>query len=1562
MKKYILALLISGFGLSTGYFLFSGQKPLESTLNPTISAKLEAHSAGKIKDQTDRPDEAIAFEVEKTKDPKLGYVPTERRIQAFLQTKDSRTKRQIQTDAIDGVKWVERGPTNVGGRTRALVFDPNDSENKKVWAGSVGGGLWYNNDITQATSQWQNVDDFWVNIAVTSIAFDPSDDDVMYIGTGEGWFNSDAIRGAGIWKSTDGGSTFSQLSSTDNSTFYYVQKIVVASNGDVFAATRNGSVQRSEDGGASWSRVLNSGNVRAADLEIAANGDIYASLGIFSSPSVYRTVDNGDNWTDVSPSTISSGRIELAVAPSASSSTASTVIYAVKYDGDASGSDDVSWVKRSADGGSNWSDLTIPTDLASGNEFTRGQAWYDLILCVHPSDEDIVIMGGIDLHRTSDGGTTWTGVSQWYGGNDKPYVHADQHAIVFRPGNDDEAIFGNDGGVYYSQDVGSSSTPNFSGQNYGYNVTQFYALSMENSAGSNYFIAGAQDNGSQQFNFVGLNPTIEVTGGDGAFTFIDQDDPDIQITGYTNNNYYISTDGGENFDDLGSPSSDGRFINPADYDDDTNILYAAGEANEMIRYSGIGATVTTTTVSLSISNHQISAVTVSPYTDDRVFIGTGSGAIYILDDADATPSLTNISGSVDDESGYVSSIAIGATDNELIATLSSYGVTSVFYSTNGGTSWTSKDESSYGLPDMPIRWALFNPNNTNEVLLATETGVWSTDDITQTNPVWESSNTELANVRCDMLQIRSADNLVGIATHGRGLFTSDIFANATAQFTAEHEEWYVGVPLSFEDGSLQATAWEWDFENDGIVDATVQNPDHTYFSTGLKTVKLVINNDEGITITKTDYINIIERPSVPFSTGFESDGAGFFAYLINAASYEIWEWGAGTSDKNNLNPGNGASTITGSANWMTSLTSHHGYSTKYALETPPFSFLNGTGTYTLSFKYRAVTGSGAGMNLEYSTDGGDNWQILGSNGDGNGTNWYNTTAIIGLSGADGWAGASFSKITASYDISSFIDEDDVRFRFVFGSRNSANDGFQIDDFSISGNATSLPFTWNGSVSSAWENADNWSSGSVPTSSDNVIITTTSNDPIVVDDRAVDNLEIESGATLTVESGGALAIYGLVSNDGTYTVKRNITESGGYSIIGSPVVGTTTDQLNAKHVYSFDGSSYSSNLKNSVVDMNPGQGFFVGYSTASPSVSFTGTPNSGTITSEVTDGDFELVANPYSAAISISDFLSENSSIINGTVYFWDDGGSNVDDKRGGDFVTTNGLGSTGITQPDGTDDGVGGLLGTTGAANGYITSVQGVYVEAIQTGDVTFTQEMQVTTTDANNDDNHYRNNNVQYQKIKLAVSGNDLYNEVLIGLGEDASFGHDHHLDAKKIESDYPLAFYSLIDNIKYTIQGLPLVRDDNPVNTLLGVKAGEPGIYEISIAGLLEFPEGYSISLTNLATGKKSDLREESVFFETFEPNAEGRFELILSPKAVLANAKPLIGLKVYGTTSLLNIEYFGSESNKVSITTLSGQLIYNDEVTFENGTAHLDIGLKSNQVYLLRVENVAAKFVLK
>ena len=301
------------------------------------------------------------------------------------------------------------------------MYDLNDAGNgyKKVYSGSVGGGLWVTNDITVGTPTWTRIDDFMGNLAISTLTQDPSNAQNIYAGTGEGWFNADAIQGLGIWKSSNGGTSWAQLSSTNNSTFYYIQKIVITSTGVILAATRSGGVQRSVDGGTSWTKVLGAGagggsDNRAADLEIGADGNIYASIGIFTQDGIYRSTDGGVNWTKIYTSASDERRIELACAPSNQN-----VMYALIHDNDNNGIKNVIMTTDATVATPTWNTLTTPNWCDQGSmssDFTRSQAWYDLIGAVDPSDANTLFIGGVDILKTTTAGASWVQVSRWAGG------------------------------------------------------------------------------------------------------------------------------------------------------------------------------------------------------------------------------------------------------------------------------------------------------------------------------------------------------------------------------------------------------------------------------------------------------------------------------------------------------------------------------------------------------------------------------------------------------------------------------------------------------------------------------------------------------------------------------------------------------------------------------------------------------------------------------------------------------------------------------------------------------------------------------------------------------------------------------------------------------------------------------------------------------------------------------------------------------------------------------------------------------------------------------------------
>lgn len=738
--------------------------------------------------EMDGMQKAIRQEFIMTRDPSLNMVPTERLLTALDLM---RTARTAQTSNLT---WSERGPNNIGGRCRAILVDQNDPTGNTVFAGSVSGGLFKTTNFTNASATWTVVNDFLPNLAITCLVQDAANPNIIYAGTGEGWFNIDAVRGAGVFKSTDDGATWNVLLSTvkktpSDSTFEYVQDLAIDNNGNLYASLRNltGSsrgVKRSTDGGATWTQVLGLPLAgfqtgRAADLEVASNGDVYATLGIFTNTVVMKSSFsvNGANtgavgtWQDVTPvHSETTYRGELAVAPSDPQR-----VYLMMQD---SADDQVHTFYRSNDGGTNWTTSTAPAALNNGS---NSQTWYDLISAVDPSNADNVVVGGIELAKSTDGGATWAAIST------TSTVHVDQHALVFF--NSSDLLVGNDGGIYYSSNI-TGATPSFVQKNNGFDATQFYACDFH-PTDANYFLAGAQDNNTQKFTIAGINSTAPVIGGDGGMPHISQTDGQLQIAATTNNNYFRSLNGGATFATLGTlvNNNRGQFINPTDYDNTQHTLYAGDDIGQYYCITGLNGTPTGAIKSvLQMSDRAVTAIKIDPNAANTIWIAVSNvdasttalaPGIMKITGANATPTVALNTTITVPAGSYISSIDVDPSNtNNVLVTVSNFGVVSVWESTNGGTSFTNIEGN---LPDMPVMWGLFAPPGAQlsgtaggGIILGTDLGVWTTSAVNGSSTQWVANNNGLANVPVYMIKYRPGNTSLVAATHGRGLFTASL--------------------------------------------------------------------------------------------------------------------------------------------------------------------------------------------------------------------------------------------------------------------------------------------------------------------------------------------------------------------------------------------------------------------------------------------------------------------------------------------------------------------------------------------------------------------------------------------------------------------------------------------------------------------------------------------------------------------------------------------------------------------------------------------------------------------
>ncbi len=636
---------------------------------------------------------------------------------------------------------------------------------------------------TESENNWHRINDFFPTLSITKIAYDPNNTQIFYFCTGEGWYNADAITGAGVFKSTDGGETWMQLSATANSFFEYCQDIVVHPvTGDIYVATRTGGLQRSTDGGTTFEKVLgiSAGAARnsVCDIELTADGGIFASIGIFETDGIYFSstgdINTFEKQTNGFPTT-NIFRIEMATAPSNPDVAYAVPCSATDYK--------IKGIWKTTDKGATWFEINRPDD---NYEFAAKQAWYDLSMAVDPNNENVVAMGGLNLWRTRNGGDTWEQLTS--GRLDSMllrYVHVDQHEIVFQ--NSDIVYFGNDGGIWKCDDF-TSETPFIYDRNYGYNVTQFYSVSVNPFANNPQLMGGTQDNGTPFAYNDGIAEYKFVSGGDGAYTAFNHLQPEIFYTASQERRMFRLTNGGfEIPDTISNPNTTDAnvlFINPFELDaSDPEVLYQATNIG-IWRLKPASTADTNAWLKAGTIGGVLTAIETTPALPGTVFIGRNSSAgnIFKLNNS-YTSGIADAPVDIDPNNNlpdiaifgvtiYCSSIHADETNaNHVLVTYSNYGVQSIWESNNAlsdAPEWISVEGD---LPDIPVYSAVTHPDHPNVCYIGTELGVFYTNNLNGDLTQWIPC-TSFPVVRTDMLKLRNSDNTLVAGTHGRGLWQS----------------------------------------------------------------------------------------------------------------------------------------------------------------------------------------------------------------------------------------------------------------------------------------------------------------------------------------------------------------------------------------------------------------------------------------------------------------------------------------------------------------------------------------------------------------------------------------------------------------------------------------------------------------------------------------------------------------------------------------------------------------------------------------------------------------------
>ncbi len=727
----------------------------------------------------------------------------------------------------DGGQWDEVGPSNVGGRTRAIVINPQDPN--IMYAAGVSGGVFKSTD---AGKSWKPLMDTLDNLAVSTLAMDPKDPETLYAGTGEYW--ASVARGVGIFKTTDGGASWTYLESTANSRFHYMHKIVVSPNDSrrIYAATWSGIV-RSLDAGETWTLVVNrvGPNFGCADVTIGKNGDsdqlVAACMGPFRAPvmTAFRTQagELDEAWENVLE-VPGMWRATLSVAPSnpetiyllgtwgAGPDTPTDRTYAFQaiYRTTQSGAKD-SWERRShsADGNAINSTLLSRTNDVFGDVCTVGgrttwgnQGDYDMVIAVDPANADRVWVGGIDLFRSEDGGKSFGIASYWWLPGS---VHADQHVIVFHPKYDGATnrtmYVGNDGGVYRSDNALLSVSTSaraacsplgvqmrFVAINEGFAVTQFHAGAIY--PGGHAYLGGSQDNGTNTgFDTAGSAGWFQAMGGDGGVPLVNPKDANILYVAVQSGSaatwFRRSTDNGYNYRTV-MAGIEGPF-NAVNFGFFTPHLLDPKEPNRV--YLG-GRTVWRSENSgdawrpaaAAFEGAGVStAMAIHPSDSNRILVGTTLGFIYRSNAALASnrevawerarPRFGNVASIAFDPSNPDVAYAVYSTFNRA----ADRG--HIFKTSDGGASWEAMDS---GVPDLPFSSIAVNPSNPNLLYAGSDMGLFLSED---GGANWMVEDSNLPGVPVYQLVLSENNGPVLFAfTYGRGLFRRRLSADAPCTY------------------------------------------------------------------------------------------------------------------------------------------------------------------------------------------------------------------------------------------------------------------------------------------------------------------------------------------------------------------------------------------------------------------------------------------------------------------------------------------------------------------------------------------------------------------------------------------------------------------------------------------------------------------------------------------------------------------------------------------------------------------------------------------------------------
>lgn len=655
-------------------------------------------------------------------------------------------------------EWTAIGPigspqsNSSGGIGRLNGIALSQKDPNLIWAASAGGGAW---KTTDGGKNWISTTDKLPTLAVNDVAMDHTNENIVYLGTGDDWATGAIYRnpkGSGVLKSVDGGNTWQETGlKWSVSQGLTVSKVMVhPENSSIIFATTSDGIWRSTDAAATWTKVQ-AGHFRDLDFHKEDYTIWYAS----TNTQFFRSTDGGVKWSARSVTGFPSNARRTAIS-SSEASPDKVYLVASNIQGRFGG------LFVSTNAGETWSvGSTTPSILEDNLEGTvntsrQGQGWYDLAIAASPLSDRTVFVGGINIWRSTNSGTGWTIQSHWFGAGGKPYVHADIHDIKFSP-LDGKLYAATDGGLYVSSNSGSS----WQEINGNLAIMQFYRISIGES--NSTYLAGSQDNGT---NLLRATPWKEVAGGDGMDNAIDPTNPQIMYCANPNGDFRRSSSGGENFSAMLTDNTTGEtgdWVAPLTLDmKDPRILYA-GHQN-VWKSTDKGVSWKKTGTIPGGSGTSINCIAVAESNNSWVYFTNNTGFYYSSDGGTTWTQRTTMPASA----STIARIAVSYSSHlRICISVSRFGSANVFESLDGGQTW--KDISA-GVPRIPANCVMYQKSN-DRIFVGTDAGIYYRDKVSS---AFADYNEGLPNIMITDLEINATKKKLVVGTFGRGVWEANL--------------------------------------------------------------------------------------------------------------------------------------------------------------------------------------------------------------------------------------------------------------------------------------------------------------------------------------------------------------------------------------------------------------------------------------------------------------------------------------------------------------------------------------------------------------------------------------------------------------------------------------------------------------------------------------------------------------------------------------------------------------------------------------------------------------------